>query len=126
MQKCVPHNETIFKIYILGDKVTSEARYSFSGEYFFSNNDSNFFEVNRQNELINSKLVNMTLMFSGIYKRLSEFVGVRICGIDLIIEEGTGDMFLIDYNNFPKFSTWEDLNTPLINLLKKEELKNSK
>jgi len=56
--------------------------------------------------------------FEWICDRITEEFNCWLYGIDILVDEITGDFFIIDFNPIPSFSAFKDQTTPWFQFLK--------
>eukprot|EP00347_Sterkiella_histriomuscorum_P013735 403363567 len=113
-QQLINHQEQLYKLYVIGDKYDIAIKKSIPQDlvttgpcYFFQTKmkfeDSSFTRFNKQNRL------DSTIM-KILANQLVETYGIELIGCDILIEEGTENLYIIDVNYFSSYENLPNIN----------------
>lgn len=126
-QEFVPHGSILYKVYVVGNKVSVDIRSSMGVLDFGDAKepepfDSDFLHalpkvsVSAHNEA-HSKLAPLMPLIEAVSLRISQTLKLSLFGWDLIVGEGDGMAYIIDVNYFPKFEGFPHFHASLLQLL---------
>ena len=119
MQKFIKHGQFLIKAYIIGDSLDLVFKNSLSIKSF-STDRLYGFDSQSLKALQNPMVSNLVELQSSLYPicmQLRNFLGLSLLGLDFIVEEETGSIFLIDANYFPGFSGVDRIDEKIFKLL---------
>lgn len=132
-QTFVNHNARLYKIFIVGSKYYIVERPSITnlhaGDYptiFFNSNDvskpnaSSFLTQVRDSDLVYPLISPDLGKLRTLAEKIQDRFGLDLLGIDVIIENRTGQYAIIDINTFPGFEDVPDFLRDLLDLMRQK------
>jgi hypothetical protein len=119
MQKFINHGNFLIKAYIIGDSLDLVYKNSLS-KSAFSPTQLNTFDSQSLKALQSPTISDLGDLSQHLYPvcmQIKNFLGLNLLGLDFIIEEGTGSLFLVDANYFPGFSGVDRIDEKIFKLL---------
>lgn len=121
LQRFIHHSGLLLKVYIIGESVdiilkASLTHSAFSAEAAVIFDSQSLKLLERPMNLLLSAADLLTDV-EGIAKGISGHLQLGLLGVDMIVEEGTGRIFVVDVNYFPGYSGVPDLDSKLLHLL---------
>ena len=123
LQRYIEHDERIYKVYVLGDKIQigqkqslpnltnrgiEESHFYFDSQVSFNNHES-FAKLSKGYKPLEIDQEIVQYLSSELNKKLK----LSLFGFDLIREAKTGDYYLIDLNYFPGYTGFKDFKESL-------------
>ena len=117
MQEVVPHKETFFKVYVLGEQMFWNVQKSLPESYFdsdavrfdsgdrFKAEECKFFEAVCNGELV---LPFKEEFIQRVVSEMGDFTGLSLFGLDVVVHSETGDHFVVDLNYFTSYNFVSD------------------
>ena len=113
VQEFINHDRTVYKVYVIGDKISYNSRPSCSN---ISSNNSDFVAFDSAQPWPSEIAVGERLikdLDNNLIRELSTIIGnslgLSIFGFDLLVQSDTGELVIIDINVFPGFKEYKQL-----------------
>ncbi|KZC11308.1 Inositol-tetrakisphosphate 1-kinase, partial [Dufourea novaeangliae] len=133
-QEFINHNAIVYKIYVVGEHFHVEERPSFKNFYeedctslntiFF--NSMNIFKSGSESKwsILSEADIPLTVKpehetLEKIVKNITELFGLRLFGVDVVIENHTGKYAIIDVNVFPGYVGYPNFFEQLLECIRK-------
>jgi len=125
VQEFVNHNATVYKAYTIGEFTAIFPRRS-CGNLKSPGIDYIDFKTSEPwPEVLKSQEEPVVLeldsnMVKEISKIVSDFTGATLFGYDILVQDGTNDMVIVDFNSMPGFTEISDVSEPLWRLIEQK------
>ena len=123
LQRFIHHSSLLLKVYIIGDSIDIILKASLSQDSFDTDHPVVF--DSQSLKQLERPFCDSTQFglekICVIARDIQQHFALDLLGVDMIVEEGTSQIYVVDVNYFPGFSGVHDLDGKLLRLLLKEK-----